>query len=97
MCASLRVDLLDAVHPLHYSEAVRTVHRSGRWRIVVGAREHGEPHFHVWFSDGSDCAVSIARLKVLAGRVFPKDLQPALDWAGDHKAELMAVWEAMNP
>jgi len=76
---------------------MRTIHRGNNWRIVINGREHGEPHFHVTFSDGTDCAVSISRLVILAGGVLPKRVADAISWAGKNQGRLLKVFEEMNP
>ena len=76
---------------------MRTIHREGQWRIAIGSREHGIPHFHVIFSNGIACAVSIEHSKVIAGKVLPKKVAEAIEWAGRHQDLLMQVWKEMNP
>jgi len=76
---------------------MRTIHRQAGWRVAIAARDHGIPHFHVIFSDGTSCAVSIDTLKVLAGAVLPRKVAPAIEWAEDQKATLLKVWKEMNP
>ncbi len=76
---------------------MRTLYRQSNWRIVVGNREHEIPHFHVIFNDGSPCAIAITTLTVLAGRMLPKRVEAAIEWASAHKDLLMNTWEEMNP
>lgn len=52
---------------------------SGDWRIRINGNEHGAPHVHVLFKDGSRVSVAIETREVLAGGVVPaKRLTPAL-------------------
>ncbi len=51
------------------------------------------PHFYVWY-DEDEVAVAIDSLAVIkSGSISRKALGKAIDWAGKHKAELMADWE----
>ena len=51
------------------------------------------PHFYVRY-DEDEVAVAIdSRLVIKSGSISRKALGKALEWAGKHKAELMADWE----
>jgi hypothetical protein len=41
------------------------------WRIRINGNEHGRPHVHVEFRDGSRVSVAIDNREVLAGGVKP--------------------------
>ncbi|MBV2263402.1 MAG: DUF4160 domain-containing protein [Thauera sp.] len=43
----------------------------GDWRIRINGMEHGAPHVHVIFRDGSRVSVAIETGEVLAGGVQP--------------------------
>ena len=44
---------------------------SGDWGIRINGGEHGLPHVHVVFKDGSRVSVAIQTRKILAGGVTP--------------------------
>lgn len=51
----------------------------GDWRIRINGNEHGVPHVHVLFKDGSRVSVAIETRAVLSGNVTSaKRLMPAL-------------------
>jgi hypothetical protein len=54
--------------------------------------DHGPPHFHAEYS-GQVMVVSIATLAVTKGRLPPRAMGMVLEWAAQHQAELMAVWQ----
>lgn len=72
-----------------------TVTRGSTWKIAVYGAEHGIPHFHVE-TRRSRCTVGIQSLKVIIGEVASRDLREALAWAGNHQADLLAQWNALN-
>ncbi|MDX9945583.1 MAG: DUF4160 domain-containing protein [Azonexus sp.] len=41
------------------------------WRIKINGMEHGVPHVHVEFRDGSRVVVAIETCEILAGNVTP--------------------------
>ena len=73
-----------------------TMHRGPNWKVSVYGREHGRAHFHI---EGPDfrCSVEIAALEVIVGSVPPAVLRNALIWAREHRTELAAKWQELNP
>lgn len=68
------------------------------WRIRINGMEHGVPHVHVEFRDGSRVAVDIATGAVLAGSVTPsKRLAPALANIALNAEKYLAEYERLNP
>jgi hypothetical protein len=60
--------------------------------------EHGVPHVHVEFRDGSRVSVAIATREVLAGRVTPaKRLAPALNDILGNEAKYLNEYRRLNP
>lgn len=54
--------------------------------------DHAPPHFYVRY--GSQKAlIGIESLSVLCGRLFPRILGLAVEWASLHRNELMVDWE----
>ena len=73
-----------------------TMHRGPNWKVSVYGREHGVPHFHIE-GPGFRASVDIASLEVIVGAV-PRDVQSAaLGWAREHRVELIAKWQELNP
>jgi hypothetical protein len=57
--------------------------------------EHNPPHFHVKY--GEDRAVlSITELKVMEGRIPKRALSLVLEWANDHRDELLNNWNSLQ-
>lgn len=53
--------------------------------------DHAPPHFHVLYAD-SDAAINIRTLEVLSGKLPRKAMSLVLEWAEQHKDELMEDW-----
>lgn len=68
------------------------------WRVRINGNEHGVPHVHVEFRDGSRVSVAIATREVLAGRVSPaKRLTPALNDIRSNEAKYLHEYRRLNP
>ncbi|WP_323029405.1 DUF4160 domain-containing protein [Castellaniella defragrans] len=68
------------------------------WRIRINGNEHGVPHVHVEFRDGSRASVSIETRRVLAGGVTPaKRLIPALEDIQENATKYMTEYRRLNP
>jgi hypothetical protein len=59
--------------------------------IALYAREHGVPHFHAKYA-GQTGVFSIADLRLLDGQLPRRVTAMVLEWASDHRDELMADW-----
>ncbi|RLC80845.1 MAG: DUF4160 domain-containing protein, partial [Chloroflexi bacterium] len=60
--------------------------------IAIYYRDHPPPHFHVKY--GSYRGVfSIADLKLLEGHLPKRIISLVLEWAFEHRDELMENWE----
>jgi hypothetical protein len=55
-------------------------------------REHEPPHFHAAYGE-FEALVSIQTLEVLRGVLPRRALVLVLEWAADHRAELMENWQ----
>ncbi len=53
--------------------------------------EHSPPHFHAWYS-GDEAVYEIETLKVYAGRLPRRAHNMVLEWADQHREELMDCW-----
>jgi len=54
--------------------------------------DHNPPHFHVIYGD-DEALIEINGLRVFAGRLPPRALGLAIEWAMLHQQELLADWE----
>ena len=54
--------------------------------------DHAPPHFHALYGD-DEAIVSIETLKVSRGALPRRALILVLEWAGEHRTELMENWE----
>lgn len=68
------------------------------WRIRINGNEHGVPHVHVLFKDGSRVSVAIETRAVLAGNVAPaKRLMPALADIEANERKYLGEYRRLNP
>lgn len=61
--------------------------------ITMYYQDHAPPHFHVKYGDYRT-SVSIDRLEVLEGDLPKRVLSLVLEWAHEHRQELLEDWEA---
>ena len=54
-------------------------------------REHGPPHFHALYAE-HEAIVDIRELCVLRGSLPRRALALVLEWAAEHRDELMEDW-----
>jgi hypothetical protein len=55
-------------------------------------REHGPPHFHALYGE-HEVLIDIRTLEVFQGSLPRRALALVLEWASEHRAELMEDWE----
>ena len=72
-----------------------TIYRGPNWKVSVYGREHGVPHFHIE-GPGFRCSVAIATLEVIVGAAPVGVQRVAIEWAREHRAELLAKWQELN-
>jgi len=60
--------------------------------VAMFYSEHNPPHFHARYG-GDKVAVDIRTLRVLEGRLPPRALGLVVEWASQHREELLADWE----
>jgi hypothetical protein len=53
--------------------------------------EHGVPHFHAYYGEFA-LVVELETLKVLEGHFPQRALAMVLEWASQHREELMENW-----
>jgi hypothetical protein len=54
--------------------------------------DHSPPHFHALYGE-HEVQVDIQTLQVLAGHLPRRALVMVLEWASEHRTELMEDWE----
>jgi hypothetical protein len=57
--------------------------------------EHNPPHFHARYNEAR-AVISINELKVLEGRLPKRALSLVLEWANEHRNELMENWDSLR-
>ncbi|MBF0219882.1 MAG: DUF4160 domain-containing protein [Gammaproteobacteria bacterium] len=68
------------------------------WRIKINGMEHGIPHVHVEFRDGSRISVTIETCEILIGSVTPaKRLNPALSDIAQNSDKYLIEYRRLNP
>ncbi len=60
--------------------------------IAIYYKEHGVPHFHAKYS-GQTGVFSIVDLKLIEGRLPKRVVALVLEWAFEHRSELLENWE----
>ncbi|RKY05952.1 MAG: DUF4160 domain-containing protein [Planctomycetota bacterium] len=60
--------------------------------IAVFYNEHNPPHFHARYG-GEKASISIKDLCVMEGSLSPRALGLVMEWATQHKQELLHSWE----
>lgn len=57
--------------------------------------EHNPPHFHAKYGE-ERAVISINELKVMEGRLSRRALSLVLEWANEHRNELMKNWNNLQ-
>ena len=60
-------------------------------KIDIYSREHPPPHFHAIYAE-FEVEIDIRTLEVLRGQLPKRALALVLEWAADHRTELMEDW-----
>ena len=55
-------------------------------------REHNPPHFHAVYGD-DEAIIDINKLELISGRLSRRALTLVLEWAKEHRDELLKDWE----
>lgn len=57
--------------------------------------EHNPPHFHAYYNE-FQVEIRIDTLEILKGNLPKRVLNLVIEWAIEHRAELMNDWELMR-
>jgi hypothetical protein len=60
--------------------------------IAMFYDDHNPPHFHARYGN-SNVVIDIATLIILEGTLPPRALGLVMEWASQHKSELLSDWE----
>lgn len=60
--------------------------------IAMFFADHNPPHFHARYA-GDKVAIEIESLRIIEGTIPPRALGLVIEWASQHKDELMNNWE----
>jgi hypothetical protein len=55
-------------------------------------RDHAPPHFHALYAE-DEALIDIRTLEVIHGSLPKRALALVLEWASEHRAELMEDWD----
>lgn len=53
--------------------------------------DHNPPHFHAQYGEHAGL-IDIQTLAMIEGDLSPRVLKLVLEWAGEHQAELLQMW-----
>lgn len=60
--------------------------------IAMFFGDHNPPHFHARYAEES-VAIEIESLRIMEGYIPPRALGLVVEWAAQHKEELLNNWE----
>lgn len=60
--------------------------------VTMNFNDHPPPHFHIRYGEHK-ALISIETLTVLRGQLPPRVLGLVVEWATQHRAELMQNWD----
>lgn len=63
--------------------------------IYMYFNDHGPPHFHAKYNDFRG-KITIEDLRLIEGKLPNRVMAFILEWANEHRAELMANWETLS-
>jgi hypothetical protein len=63
--------------------------------IAMFFEDHNPPHFHARYGK-DNVAIEISSLRVLEGQFPPRALGLVVEWASQHKGELLKNWELVK-
>ncbi len=64
-------------------------------KIFMYFNEHNPPHFHVQYNQYK-ASIRIETLGIMEGKLPSKVLGLVVEWAEEHKSELMENWNSMK-
>lgn len=68
----------------------------GNIAFRVYGNDHRPAHFHVVAPDFK-AMVEIDTLSLIRGTIPARDRRAVMDWAEQHRAEIIAAWNLLNP
>ncbi|TAK51039.1 MAG: DUF4160 domain-containing protein [Bacteroidetes bacterium] len=63
--------------------------------ITMYFNDHGPPHFHARYGN-DEAKISIESLELLKGKLPRRALSLVLEWASEHRRELMQNWKLIQ-
>ena len=66
--------------------------RADNQRVLWFWRDHAPPHFHALYAE-DEALIDIRTLELIRGALPKRALALVLEWASEHRAELMENWE----
>lgn len=64
-------------------------------RMYYLPREHNPPHIHAIYGEDM-AAIDIRSGEILEGNLPPKATSLVLEWLGEHRDELLSMWETQE-
>ena len=64
--------------------------------MVIYPNDHRPAHFHVVAPDFK-AMVEIDTLSLIRGTIPARNRRAVMDWAEQHRAEIIAAWNLLNP
>ena len=77
-------------------EFMPVIKRFSNCRIRINARDHPPPHFHVLLNDEREAWVRIDTVEIIHGKVAPREITEALNWAKENRETLAAKFEELQ-
>lgn len=72
------------------------IKRFATYRIRINAKDHPPPHFHVLLNDGRETWVRIDTVQIIYGRVAPREIADALNWARENREMLTEIFKELQ-
>ncbi len=72
------------------------LHFIGNIAFRVYGNDHRPAHFHVVAPDFK-AMVEIETLALIRGTIPARDRRTVMEWAAEHRAEIAAAWNLLNP
>jgi len=63
--------------------------------ITMYFKDHAPPHFHAHYNE-HEALIAIESLGIVQGALPPKALSLVVEWASQHREELLANWQASS-
>ncbi|MCU0598307.1 MAG: DUF4160 domain-containing protein [Desulfobacterales bacterium] len=63
--------------------------------IAMFFDDHNPPHFHARYGN-EKISIEIETLRILEGHIPPRALGLVIEWASEHKNELLKNWELVK-